>query len=62
MTEMEMQVGGEIMAWAMMNDDVPLMKEDASIVTTPELTQMFWDKYFSECEMSKPETGLELIE
>lgn len=62
MTDMEMDYAGKIMAWAMMNDDVPLMNEDTSLVTTKQITQMFWDKYFSECEMGKSTSGLDIIE
>jgi len=59
MTEMEMDYAGKIMAWAMMNDDVPLMNEDTSLVTTEQITQMYWDMYFNSCTMNDKYTGME---
>lgn len=57
MTEMEQHYAGEIIAWALLdNDEVPYE------LTTAEMTRMFWDKYFSECEMGKPTTGMEIIQ
>ena len=56
MTEMEQHYAGEIVDWALNNTEVP------GDLTTAEMTQMFWDKYFSECEMGKPATGMEIIQ
>ena len=56
MTEMEQNYAGEIMDWALHNNEV--LHE----LTTAEMIQMFWDKYFSECEMGKPTTGMEIIQ
>lgn len=54
MTEMEYSCGAEIIDWALNNTGV------LENLTTPELTQMFWDEYFDSCEMGAPETGLEM--
>ena len=56
MTEMEQHYACEIIAWILLNSEVP------HELTTTEMTQMFWDKYFSGCEMCKPATGMEIIQ
>jgi len=61
MTDMECDIAGNIMAWSILNDNIPLLNDDGSLITTEQLTQWYWDEYFQSCEMSKPETGLEVI-
>lgn len=61
MTDMERDIAGRIMAWAMFNDKIPLANDDGSFITTEQLTQWYWNEYFQSCEMAKPETGFEVI-
>lgn len=55
MTEMEMQVAGEIMAWAMTRF------KGIEDITHKQMVNMFWnEEYFATCEMRNTETGLEM--
>lgn len=68
MTEFERNMAGEIMAWAFFNESmtffnesIPMSNEDGSLITTQQLTEMYWGEYFNTCEMASPETGMEVF-
>ena len=54
MTEMEQDYAGQIVAYAM--DNFKGIEE----LGHAEMVNSFWNKYFESCEMSTPETGLEM--
>ena len=49
MTEMEMNVAGEIMAWALLNPDF----ENVEDISTQDLSEAFWKEKLNVVELKK---------